>query len=169
MSGGSHKTNSNTTKVGQHLVVGGLFVQLIFFGGFLFVAVLFQIRIRKAPTPQSLSARIPWRKHLFALYAASVLILIRSTGRVIEFIEGNDGYILSHEWFLYLFDAVLMLAVMVVFNIIHPSEIKALLRGGKVSRGGLKLYNVEAKDDQLASGPLGMRNLTPRVGISRPW
>jgi NAD-specific glutamate dehydrogenase len=37
-----------------------------------------------------------------------------------------------------------MLSVMVIFNAIHPSEVKALLRGGKVSRGGLKLYDVSS-------------------------
>ena len=61
--------------------------------------------------------------------------------RVAEFIQGNDGFILSHEWFLYLFDSILMLGVMLIFNAVHPSEVKALLRGGRMSRGGLKLYD----------------------------
>jgi hypothetical protein len=142
MSTGSHGKAQSTVKIGQKVVVGGLLVQIIFFGCFVLVAVLFQIRIRKAPTPQSQSALIPWRKHLNALYGASILILIRSVFRVAEFIQGNDGYILSHEWFLYIFDSVLMLGVMVIFNVVHPSEVKALLRGGKLSRGGLKLYDV---------------------------
>jgi len=42
---------------------------------------------------------------------------------------------------LYVFDAVLMLAVMVLFNFIHPSEVKALLTGGDMMRG-LKLQRI---------------------------
>jgi len=118
---------------------------MIFFGCFLLCAVLFQIRIRKVPTPESVSDLIPWRKHLNALYAASVLILIRSVFRVAEFIQGNDGFILGHEWFLYIFDSVLMLGVMLIFNAVHPSEVKALLHGGRMSRGGLKLYDVNPR------------------------
>jgi hypothetical protein len=144
LSSGSNGKSQSSVKLGQDIIVGGLFVQVIFFGCFVLVAVLFQTRIGKSPTPQSVSPQIPWRKHLTALYAASILILIRSTFRVVEFIQGYDGYILRHEWFLYAFDSVLMLSVMVIFNAIHPSEVKALLRGGKVSRGGLKLYDVSS-------------------------
>lgn len=43
--------------------------------------------------------------------------------------QGNDGYLISHEAFLYIFDALLMLMVMVIFNVVHPSEINATLRG----------------------------------------
>jgi hypothetical protein len=146
MSTGSHGKSQNTVKIGQRVVVVGLLVQILFFGCFVLVALLFQIRISKTPTPQSMSDRIPWRKHLTALYAASILILVRSVFRVVEFIQGNDGYIFGHEWFLYIFDSVLMLGVMTIFNIVHPSEVKALLRGGKLSRGGLKLYEVSASE-----------------------
>ena len=145
MSTGSHGNSSSTIQIGQDIIVGGLFVQMIFFGCFLLVAALFQIRIRKVPTPESVSDLIPWRKHLTALYAASVLILIRSVLRVAEFIQGNDGFILGHEWFLYIFDSVLMLGVMLIFNAVHPSEVKALLHGGRMSRGGLKLYDVNPR------------------------
>jgi len=145
MSTGSHGNSSSTIQIGQDIIVGGLFVQMIFFGCFLLSAVLFQIRIRKVPTPESVSDLIPWRKHLTALYAAGVLILIRSVFRVAEFIQGNDGFILGHEWFLYIFDSVLMLGVMLIFNAVHPSEVKALLHGGRMSRGGLKLYDVNSQ------------------------
>jgi len=50
--------------------------------------------------------------------------------RLIEFAQGNDGYLLSMEIWLYLFDAVLMWVVMVWFAVVHPSEVYALLKGG---------------------------------------
>ena len=127
---------------GQHIVIGGLVIQILFFGFFVIVALVFNLRINKAPTARSASQNIPWKKHIHALYYASALIMLRSVFRVVEYAQGNAGYIISHEVFLYIFDSVLMLGVMILFNIVHPSEICALIRGGKVSRGGLKLYTL---------------------------
>lgn len=62
--------------------------------------------------------------------------------RLIEYAQGNDGYIVSHEVFLYLFDAVLMLATMMVFAWIHPSEVNALLKPGKGSKAIRRVYSV---------------------------
>ena len=139
ISGGS----SSAIKTGEHLVVGGLFVQLIFFGLFMVVAFTFDVRIRRVPSIPVRTGIIPWRKHLKALFSASILIVVRSVFRVVEYIQGNDGYILRHEVFLYIFDAVLMFFVMVVFSVIHPSKVKAYLRGGKLSRGGFRLHVLE--------------------------
>jgi len=128
--------------LGEHVVIGGLFVQIIFFGFFVVVAISFDIAMHKNPTAQALLPQIPWHKHLNALYVASILIMIRSIFRIIEYIQGNAGYLLRHEYYIYIFDALLMLTVMLTFNILHPSEVKALLSGGKVSRG-FKVYSLD--------------------------
>lgn len=60
---------------------------------------------------------------MYTLYFVSLLIMIRSLIRVIEYIQGNAGYILSHEIFLYIFDGTLMFIAVAVFNVIHPSEL----------------------------------------------
>jgi len=59
---------------------------------------------------------------LFVLYLISALIMVRSIVRLIEFAQGFDGVIIQHEWFLYVFDAVPMAAVMLFFNIWYPSN-----------------------------------------------
>ena len=128
-------------KNGQHIITGGLFVQVVFFAFFLIVAIVFHRRANKKPTSLSESPEIPWRKHLRILYLASALILVRSLLRLEEYAEGTTGFVLSHEYFLYIFDSVLMLCVMILFNLVHPSEVYALLRGGKMSQG-LKLHTV---------------------------
>ena len=121
-------------------MVGGIIIQILWFGFFVVVALIFNLRINKEPTARSRD--MPCRKHMHTIYFASVLIMVRSIVRTVEFIQGDAGYIISHEIFLYVFDAVLMLSVMAVFNVIHPSEVYALLRGGKMTQGGLKLYTV---------------------------
>ncbi|KAH8692376.1 RTA1 like protein-domain-containing protein [Talaromyces proteolyticus] len=134
-------SHSSTNSTGTHIIVGGLFLQLIFFAFFLASAITFQRRIQKHPTPESVADYIPWTKHMMALHTSSVVILIRSIFRVIEYLQGQDGSLLSTETYLYIFDASLMFLVMVTFIYIHPSEINCLLGKGHrhVTRGGLAL------------------------------
>ena len=114
---------------GAKIIIVGLFIQLIFFGFFMVVAFSFHRSINVTPTGRSNSS-IPWRKHMRALYVGSFLIMVRSLFRAVEYLQGFDGYLLRHEAYLYIFDALLMFLVMVLFNWIHPAEIAAILSGG---------------------------------------
>ncbi|KAL2782547.1 RTA1 like protein-domain-containing protein [Aspergillus keveii] len=119
-------------KNGEHIIVGGLVVQLLFFSLFVITSVKFHRALRSGGNSgRSLKlTSSPWERHMHALYAGSALIFVRSLFRLIEYAQGNDGYLVSHEVYLYLFDAVLMVAVMGVFAWVHPSEINALLHPG---------------------------------------
>ncbi|KAH8707655.1 RTA1 like protein-domain-containing protein [Phaeosphaeriaceae sp. PMI808] len=66
---------------------------------------------------------LPWKRHIYALYVASALIMVRSLFRVVEYVQGNNGYLLRHEVYLYIFDGSLMFIVMCLFNWIHPAQI----------------------------------------------
>jgi hypothetical protein len=131
--------------MGENIILGGLFVQIIFFCFFVVSALVFRFRIAKNPTAQSHALHGVFRKHIYVLYSTSILIVVRSIIRVIEYIQGQQGYILQHEYFLYVFDATLMLFVLVFFNFVHPSEINCLLgRSTKMTRkGGLKVAELE--------------------------
>jgi hypothetical protein len=87
------------------------------------VAGVFHYRIARYPTTRSKSLAIPWERYLWVLYLASVLIMIRSVFRIVEYVMGQDGVLLAHEIYLYIFDATLMFIMMVLFNIWHPSKI----------------------------------------------
>jgi hypothetical protein len=69
---------------------------------------------------------LTWRRPMRMLYIASGLIIIRSVFRVVEYLQGNNGYILEHEIFLYIFDALLMLVVICLSNWVHPAQITDL-------------------------------------------
>jgi hypothetical protein len=85
------------------------------------------LRLHQNPTPESYNPDIPWRESLHMLYGVSGLIMIRSIFRVIEYLLGNDGYPLSHEWTLYVFDSVLMILVTIIFYIWYPSQLEKML------------------------------------------
>jgi hypothetical protein len=129
---------------GENIIIGGLVVQILFFGCFMITSFLFHTRMRRVPTSRVLAHQPPWERHLFVLYAASALILVRSVFRLVEYAQGNDGYLISHEVFLYLFDSLLMWATMVLFAWSHPSGITALLTPGKgkAVRKGIEVYNL---------------------------
>jgi hypothetical protein len=135
---------------GEKIIIAGLFVQIFFFGFFIIIAGMFHYRLvndkplqkrsilgkgrrhhQVASTsssvpitsPYATLSNLPWKRHLYNLYLTSGLIMVRSIFRIIEYLQGNAGYLLSHEVYLYIFDAVLMVAVMVLFNWFHPSEV----------------------------------------------
>ena len=122
--GGGMLAAAKTTmqqSLAQDVIIGGLGLQIIFFGAFIVVAGIFHFRLVHVPT-QSASG-VPWQPRLCVLYVGSGLIMSRNVFRIIEYIMGNDGYLFRHEIFPYIFDAALMLGVMVVFGIWHPSRV----------------------------------------------
>ncbi|GKZ25824.1 hypothetical protein AbraIFM66951_000776 [Aspergillus brasiliensis] len=124
-------TGANGMTVGADVVVAGLFIQIVFFGLFIITATVFLWRMQRNTSAARLAIPgLPWRKHLVVMYVACLLIMARSVFRVIEYIEGNNGYLLRHEVFLYVFDGVLMFLQMVLFNSCHPS---GLLSTGKTA------------------------------------
>ncbi|EAW16419.1 RTA1 domain-containing protein [Aspergillus fischeri NRRL 181] len=131
--GGVMAGNSlDSMKTGEKLVQLGLAIQIVFFALFIATAIVFHIRMRRDPYQQlSSKCHTCWQKHLSLLYATSIVILIRCLFRLIEYVQGNSGYLISHEAYLYVFDATLMFLTMVLFAVVHPSELNALLKGGK--------------------------------------
>ncbi|RDW82322.1 hypothetical protein BP6252_03434 [Coleophoma cylindrospora] len=111
--------------MGQYVITGGLCIQLLFFGLFIVVAAIFHWRMYTNPTQRALGTHINWERHLFVLYIASLFIMVRSVFRVIEYVMGQDGPLLSNEVYLYVFDAALMFLTMLLFNVQHPNFSKA--------------------------------------------
>ncbi|KAJ3546836.1 hypothetical protein NM208_g1810 [Fusarium decemcellulare] len=116
-----------STGASNYITIGGLILQLLVFGFFMIISVVFYLRISRQPTRRSQNALNPWRKHLFVLYLSSLLIMIRSVFRLVEYVQGEDGYLLGSEVWLYVFDAALILVVVVLFNLFHPSQMRGMM------------------------------------------
>lgn len=115
-------------ELGEKIIIVGLFVQIVIFSIFMATSLTVHMRISKKPTAVAaaghLDGGIPWERHLYVLYVTSFLILIRSIFRVIEFLQGNGGYLISHEIYLYIFDAALMAAVMAIFAVWYIGDLE---------------------------------------------
>lgn len=117
----------NDFYAGSHIVVAGLAILVASFGFFVVLTAVFDVRMQRNPPSKSQEMALNWRRSLISLYVVSALIFIRSTCRLVEYAQGNAGWLMIHEWTFYVFDSVLMITVMVVFNWVHPSKVVAAL------------------------------------------
>ena len=135
-------------EIGEKVIIAGLFVQIVVFSFFVVTAASFhKRRLSAGPAPGS----VPWRRHLTVLYVVSAIILVRSIFRVVEYLQGNNGYLISHEIFLYIFDAILMAAVMAIFLVWYVDDLvpsQGLKRGS-----GRELIPSSGSDMEMGSRP----------------
>ncbi|TKA26840.1 hypothetical protein B0A50_04286 [Salinomyces thailandicus] len=117
----------NTVDTGNSMVVGGLFIQIVFFGLFVTAAAIFHSRTTRMPTQRCHDLPF-WRKQMVCLHVVSTLILVRSIVRVVEFLQGDNGFVVSHEVFLYVFDALVMFIAVALMNWVHPGQVAVEIR-----------------------------------------
>lgn len=65
---------------------------------------------------------------MWLLYTVSILIVIRSLFRLIEFVEGSEGKLYKTEVYLYVFDAALMFCAVVAMAVVHPGLLLRVIR-----------------------------------------
>ncbi|CAK7221343.1 hypothetical protein SBRCBS47491_004496 [Sporothrix bragantina] len=110
------KTESKI-KLGENVILGGLFLQIIFFAIFMIATVVVHRRIAGFSHARNNLT------FFYVLYGASALIMVRSIFRVAEYATGYSGPLQSTEAYIYIFDATLMFAVGVLFVVYHPSTV----------------------------------------------
>lgn len=160
-SGAPMLAKESTAKMGKILVIVGLVVQIAFFGLFVIAAIIFDMRYRRGVVSgfalvqegqnQMNVSPFNWQKLMTMLYATSALILVRSIFRIIEYVMGHDGYLLTNEWPLYVFDLALMVVTMVLFYVWYPSIIKPLPES--TESGSMELLPGHAKGRGGGSTP----------------
>ncbi|KAG8915733.1 hypothetical protein FRC01_003526, partial [Tulasnella sp. 417] len=131
----------NQMKIAQKVLLTGLALQVITFGIFFFVAIAFDIRSSRAPALQPFREQMQgMRKLWIAFYISAALVTIRSIFRTVEFAEikftpGNDnadGYLLNHEWPMYVFDSILILISIFFFSVWHPGAYLPAKKGLRI-------------------------------------
>ncbi|PVH77672.1 putative RTA1 domain protein [Cadophora sp. DSE1049] len=121
-------SNPDTARLGQNILMVGLVLQLIFFGIFLTISLIFFRRVRSTPSYLTTSTPVKHNKHswqtlLKFLFVSAALIIFRCVFRIIEFAQGDDGYLMKKEVFIYVFDAAPMLIVQVAMSVVHAKDV----------------------------------------------
>lgn len=105
--------------IGNKMIIAGLWVQIFFYGSFILTSSLFFLRFYKAPKNNYVEEkwfnRRSWKFMLGGVYATSILILIRSIYRVIEYLQGEGGKLLSEEMYLFVLDSTMVFFAGCVF------------------------------------------------------
>lgn len=115
-------------KMATNIITGGLVFQIIIFAIFVLATAIFHRRFSRDGPGVAAAEGIPWNQTLRMLYLTSALVMVRNIFRVAEFVQGNDGYLLSVEWPVYVFDAVLMSITMGLFYWWYPADIGRAVR-----------------------------------------
>ncbi|KAJ5375734.1 ZIP metal ion transporter [Penicillium concentricum] len=152
---------------GKHVAQVGVIVQLAAFGLFAVAAVRFNFTSKRFTG--SLSERYEnvgekdyridgivknkhWPALLRVVNLTTILILVRSVYRLVEFTQGTTGYLNTHEWPLYIFDALFIYPCVALFVYWHPGKYLPYLglRLPKRAHGSLKEIIMEGLFTLLA-------------------
>ncbi|KAI9158600.1 RTA-like protein [Paramyrothecium foliicola] len=152
--GGGMAANEDADPVlAENIIIAGLVVQIIIFGLFAVTALIFHIRMRRCPEGVSPELNPGWKKNLGMMYTVSVLIMVRSVFRLIEYIMGGDSYLLRNEWPLYVFDSALMFLTMAYYSWYYPGNLR-------VNKGGSGEWATVGSRPGTASG-MELKNQQP--------
>lgn len=110
--------------VGKALVILGLVIQVVCFGIFMVTSVIFHKRVNADFSLSQSATHIPWLPAMRLMYAISIMIMVRSIFRLAEYAEGPEGYAMSHEWTLYVFDSLPMALSSVFMVIWFPTKLR---------------------------------------------
>jgi hypothetical protein len=113
-------TSLDIQKIGAKVVVVGLVFQILVFALFIWAVIVFYRRCGS----QMGSTTVRWRRYLLTLLAASACIVLRNLVRGIEHAQGSGGFVASHEVFVYVFDALPILCVVVLMAVFHPGLLR---------------------------------------------
>lgn len=151
--GGGLSSGSNTRDLGNDVILGGLAVQLIFFGFFIITEVKFLVMVSKR-SPMVARISNHWKVLNWTLLLVSLLILARSIVRFVEFAEGTDGVIISHEWYLYVFDALFMLVCYLLFIVMfkYGNIFQVFVECGKADSEPILYGDTESYNNQKEMG-----------------
>jgi hypothetical protein len=171
---------ANQLKTGDNILLGGLGVNLASFFVFILevswpsTTVLlktdlnaqityFDYKTRQLNAPQG-----KWRKLLYAVYASTILVLIRQTYRVIEFSQGWLGYLPTHEGYFYVFDSLAILLASAVYVWFWPT--RYIPRDSAVRLGdGVEWREMTGRERRKAAMQGSQERLAPPGHLDSVW
>lgn len=124
---------------GKNIAITGIVTQVICFGFFSIIAIRFHFISRRfdpdferrfGATSDGPYLSLDdgkrrlnrnWHVLLRVVNATCLLLLVRSVYRICNFAMGNKGYLATHEWPIYVFDAVPCLPCVALYIFLHPA------------------------------------------------
>ncbi|KAK2685864.1 hypothetical protein QWA68_015091 [Fusarium oxysporum] len=109
---------------GRTILIIGLIVQIAALSLFALNTEFLSRRIaQRKPVMSQAGWQLSHNRFFRTLEGVTLLLVIRSIARSVEFLQGSDGFVISHEIFIYLFDATIVFLAMLALLVIHPGEL----------------------------------------------
>ncbi|KAI1453541.1 RTA1-domain-containing protein [Annulohypoxylon moriforme] len=116
--------DADAIKKSRIILIAGLVTQLTALSLFLLTSWHVYRRVKQdIPGALIKDPSINWQNHFRAIILVTILMIVRSTVRSVEFLQGSKGFVISHEVFIYVFDASPMFIVMLTFLLVHPARL----------------------------------------------
>ncbi|KAJ5885024.1 hypothetical protein N7495_009534 [Penicillium taxi] len=160
--GASMLVKVSTANNGGNIIKIGLIIQIVFFALFVVTSIIFHVRMNR--NGASYQHFFPLRKHQLVLYFGSGLIFVRCIFRLIEYEAGDGSTLLQHEYYSYIFDAALMVLVMMTFSLVYPNEIGQMILNTNDSLGSDSTTITNCVPQATASVSVKAGNATVDVG-----
>ncbi|CAN9376587.1 unnamed protein product [Alternaria alternata] len=138
--------SQSTKNLGKYIILAGLVIQLIVFGFFLVVAAIFHLRAGKAERLEI---------GIVKMFNCG-LVTVRNIFRVAEYVTGDQGYLLTHEWPIYIFDALLMAAALASCTSWYVGDIVQ------------KTFNGDEEDSGVTAIAMFALNIATTMGKNTP-
>jgi hypothetical protein len=128
-------------RLSKIVVLVGLLAQLVALGVFVVLGCgRLHARLRRDPAAAGSAAMVAdpsvnWLGYLVVMEVVAGMLIVRSVVRGAEYLEGTTGVVARHEVFVYVFDAVPMLVVMVGFLVLYPARLVREVRRLEEARG----------------------------------
>jgi hypothetical protein len=106
--------NTREQTDGENVILAGLALQVVILIIFIIFAIVFDFTVIKKRYLGSTSPNPRLFQKMVILYLCSTLIMCRNIFRLVEFGQAEDGYLLAHEWPVYVLDIMFMAFVMVL-------------------------------------------------------
>ncbi|CAK7221779.1 hypothetical protein SBRCBS47491_004644 [Sporothrix bragantina] len=126
--------NPSSIELSKKVLIGGLITQLVALSIFILNCWQTHHRIKRRPHYElPIDPSISWQNHFRVLELTTLLLIVRSIVRAIEFLQGTDGFVASHEAFIYVFDALPMFFIMVCkdFGVTKSLKIRHQVTGAR--------------------------------------
>jgi hypothetical protein len=116
--------DASALELSRKIILGGLIVQFSALTFFIVQCIVVHRGLKRTPTyVVSAIISVNWEVHFWVAELVILLTIVRSVVRAIEFLQGDGGFVISHEFFIYLFDAAIMWFVMMAFLLVHPGRL----------------------------------------------
>jgi len=141
-------------QLAKKILIIGLVLQIISFFIFLIIAIAYDWKTTHEPALQRhADAMKRLRKLWLAFYVSGTLITLRSIYRTVEFGQLSfdagstaQGYAITHEWLMYVFDAVPVLIAIAIFALWNPGQFIPAKKGLRID-GTYESVDGKPRDD----------------------